>query len=339
MKTLKKVLAIVLTLCSLAAILTVGASAEGITINPNSVSVVAGRESTITIVDSGKNYANFTFTGLPDGVSMNWTGWNDATQCHDYTLSVGSNVTPSTYTIYVSDLYAPTLSGSFTLTVSTPDVAVTGLSIIDSDGSATMYPGATKQLSVNITPSNATNKNVKWSSSDPTVLLPADNGSVTALKAGSATITATSVSSPSVAQQYTITVSNKPVTSVTVTPATADITVGGDPTTLTASVLPVDAGNANVNWGSSNTAVAVVNNGVVTGISVGTATITATATDGSGKSASCNVTVSATAPTPTPTSTPSNTFAISETAVNLTAGSTTQLYTRLDEVDTTSGTS
>ncbi len=197
-----------------------------------------------------------------------------------------------------------------------------------------MYPGATKQLSVNIVPSNATNKNVTWSSSDTSVLLVDSNGLVSAQKAGSATITATSVSSPSIAQQYAITVSNKPVTSVTVTPATADITVGGT-TTLTASVLPVDAGNANVYWGSSNTAVAVVTNGVVTGVSEGTAIITATATDGSGCSASCNVTVSNSAPTPTP----SNTFAISETALNLTAGSTRQLYTRLDGADTTSGTS
>ena len=336
MKTLKKVLAIVLTLCSITAILTVGASADGITVNLSSNTVYPGYSYTMTVVDSGKDYANFTFEGLPDGVSLNWTGWNGT--YHSYTLTVESNVIPNTYNVKVTDLYNETLSGEFTLTVSTPDVAVTGLAIVDSTGSATMYPGATKQLSVNITPSNATNKNVKWSSSDPTVLLVADNGSVTALKAGSATITATSVSSPSVAQQYTITVSNKPVTSVTVTPATANITVGGQ-TTLTASVLPVDAGNANVYWGSSNTAVAVVNNGVVTGISEGSATITATATDGSGCSASCNVTVSAAAPTPTPTSAPSNTFAISETAVNLTAGSTKQLYTRLDGADTTSGTS
>ncbi len=334
MKTLKKVLAIVLTLCSLTAILTVGASADGITINPNTVSAYVGGDCTLTIVDSGLENANFTFTGLPAGVSMKWVGWNSETQCHDFTLSVASNVTPSTYSIIVNDAYAPTLSGSFTLTVSAPVVAVTGLSIADPTGSATMYPGATKQLSVNIVPSNATNKNVTWSSSDTSVLLVDSNGLVSAQKAGSATITATSVSSPSIAQQYAITVSNKPVTSVTVTPATADITVGGT-TTLTASVLPVDAGNANVYWGSSNTAVAVVTNGVVTGVSEGTAIITATATDGSGCSASCNVTVSNSAPTPTP----SNTFAISETAVNLTAGSTRQLYTKLDGADTTSGTS
>ena len=58
--------------------------------------------------------------------------------------------------------------------------------------------------------------------------------------------------------------------------------------------------------------------------------ITAAAADGSGVSASCTVTVKASA---------ANTFAISETAVNLTAGSTKQLYTRLDSADVTAGTS
>ncbi len=330
MKTLKKVLSIVLTLCSLTAILTVGACAEGITVNLSSP-VYPGYTYQMTVVDDGKENANFQFIDLPEGVSLNWTGWNGT--CHGYNLTIGSNVNPDSYEVKVNDL-CNNISGEFTLNVSTTDVAVTGLSIVDPTGSATMYPGATKQLSVNIVPSDATNKNVTWSSSDTSVLLVDSNGLVSAQKAGSATITATSVSSPSIAQQYAITVSNKPVTSVTVTPATADITVGGT-TTLTASVLPVDAGNANVYWGSSNTAVAVVTNGVVTGVSEGTAIITATATDGSGCSASCNVTVSNSAPTPTP----SNTFAISETALNLTAGSTRQLYTRLDGADTTSGTS
>lgn len=63
--------------------------------------------------------------------------------------------------------------------------------------------------------------------------------------------------------------------------------------TLTASVLPADASDKIVVWRSSNTAVATVENGIVTAIGDGQATITATSNGDSSKAASCTVTVSA----------------------------------------------
>lgn len=63
--------------------------------------------------------------------------------------------------------------------------------------------------------------------------------------------------------------------------------------TLTASVLPADASDKTVVWRSSNTAVATVENGIVTAIGDGQATITATSNGDSSKAASCTVTVSA----------------------------------------------
>ena len=80
------------------------------------------------------------------------------------------------------------------------------------------------------------------------------------------------------------------VTGITVSPTSATIYVGNTQN-LTATISPSNASNKNVTWTSNNTGVATVNNGVVTGISAGTATITATAADGSGKSATCNITV------------------------------------------------
>ena len=66
----------------------------------------------------------------------------------------------------------------------------------------------------------------------------------------------------------------------------------GETTQLVAAVLPDNADNKALSWSSNDTSIATVNqNGVVKGISSGTAVITATAKDGSGKFAQCSVTV------------------------------------------------
>ena len=81
-----------------------------------------------------------------------------------------------------------------------------------------------------------------------------------------------------------------PVDSVTITPATLDLTVDGEET-LTATVLPDNATDKTVEWSSSNEDVATVDeNGKVTAIAEGTATITAAAGE---QTAECEVTVSA----------------------------------------------
>lgn len=62
---------------------------------------------------------------------------------------------------------------------------------------------------------------------------------------------------------------------------------------IEASVLPLGATNKRLQWKSSNTAVATVDDGTVTAVAVGSADITATSTDGSNVSATCKVTVTA----------------------------------------------
>lgn len=64
----------------------------------------------------------------------------------------------------------------------------------------------------------------------------------------------------------------------------------GEKTTLTATITPSDATTKDITWTSDNETVATVTDGVVSGLSVGSATITATTVDGEFK-ASCVVTV------------------------------------------------
>ena len=78
-------------------------------------------------------------------------------------------------------------------------------------------------------------------------------------------------------------------TSVSLDKETSTVAIGGTDT-LTATVLPADASNKNVTWSSSNTGIATVSNGVVTGVAAGTATITVTTATG-GFTDTCTVTV------------------------------------------------
>ena len=70
-------------------------------------------------------------------------------------------------------------------------VAVTGVTV--SPTSATIYKNGTKQLTVTTMPSNATNKNIRWSSGNNSVATVNANGLVKGEALGTATITATSL--------------------------------------------------------------------------------------------------------------------------------------------------
>lgn len=108
--------------------------------------------------------------------------------------------------------------------------------------------------------------------------------------------------------------------------------VEGQSKTLEAKILPINATNKNIIWTSSNTSIAKVNNGQVTGIKNGTAIVTATTVDG-GKKANCVITVKAkttVTSTKTPTKTPTKTVEvssvkISRTSISLKQGASTTL--------------
>ncbi|GAA1720147.1 hypothetical protein GCM10009809_14850 [Isoptericola hypogeus] len=91
-------------------------------------------------------------------------------------------------------------------------VDLTGLAL--SPSAATLEPGERRALDPTFTPSDATGTQLEWVSSDPAVATVADDGTVRAVAAGSATITATSVAHPEITASSTITVqaADHPVT-------------------------------------------------------------------------------------------------------------------------------
>ncbi len=145
--------------------------------------------------------------------------------------------------------------------------------------------GETQKLSYEVLPDDATDKSVTWSSSDDSIATVDNEGVVTAIALGEATITATC---GSVAGSSKITVVPTPVTAITVSPTEVELFVG-DKRVLTAEVQPSDATDKSTRWESSDESVATVSQeGEITAISPGKAVITVSSQE---VSATCNVTV------------------------------------------------
>ena len=168
-------------------------------------------------------------------------------------------------------------------------VAVPVTDVILSKASAELTEGDELELTIAVNPSDATNKNVTWSSSDETVAK-VMNGKVTALKPGSAKITVTTEDGGKKAEcAVTVVAKTYPVTGVTLDKASVEL-AEGDELQLVATVTPSNATNKNVTWSSSDETVAKVVGGKVTALKTGVAKITVTTSDG-GKTAECTVAV------------------------------------------------
>lgn len=171
----------------------------------------------------------------------------------------------------------------------TQAVAVTGVSL--SKTSLSLVEGGSETLTATVTPSNATNKAVSWKSSDATIASVDNSGKVTAVKAGSATITVTTTDGSKTATcSVTVTANSVAVTGITID-KTGISKVAGETEKLSATVTPANATDKKVTWTTSDANVATVDeSGNVTAVAAGSATITAKAGD---KTATCKVTVTA----------------------------------------------
>ena len=160
------------------------------------------------------------------------------------------------------------------------------------DASRSMFVGKSLTLKPTLAPSNASIKKLTWKSTNKAIATVDSSGKVTAVKAGKATISATTTDGSKKTAKCVITVkSETKVSSVSVTTPSSTVSVGSL-LVVNAKVAPSTATNKAVAWSSSNQAIATVSStGVVTGVRAGTVTIKATAQDGSGKYGSVSITV------------------------------------------------
>ena len=259
---------------------------DGIALSDTSVTLYKGSFKQLSAV--------ITPTGAADpGVS--WTSSNESIVKVDGNglitavgIPAGETSAEATITAQSSN---PLVYATCTVKV-LPSVLITSLTLNKSELS--MNVGDEETLTVTGTPSNATNKNLQWESSNTDVASVTSTGAYTAkviaAGKGSAVIKAKATDGSGKYVSCVVTVSNIQVLNVYLDKSSLDLSEG-DTASIVATLYPTNATTKTLKWTSSNTSVAKVDSkgNVVAGATKGYAIITAAATDGSGKFAECVV--------------------------------------------------
>lgn len=181
-----------------------------------------------------------------------------------------------------------------------PKIQVTGITI--NQGNQTTYEGGEVFFTATVTPSNATDKGITWTSNNNDVATVTSYGMVEALSLSpgvdevNVTITATSVSNPSITASRTVTVKRKtPVTGISINRTTWSTNINAT-VQLTATIAPSNATYKGVIWRTSNPDVASLSSTYANPVTVtakgkGTAVITAYSFDNEEIYTTCTVTV------------------------------------------------
>ena len=272
-----------------------------------------------------------TATVLPEnttyGKSVKWSSSNVAVATVDL---MGKVTAKRAGTAIITAISENGKTASCTITVNKKDTNIPITEVRLNKSTETLKEGDTTTLTATVLPENTTDsKSVSWRSSNSEVATVDANGTVTAKRAGTAVITATSTNGKSAGCTVTVSKKEIPITEISLDKSSATLTEG-ETTTLTATVLPENTTDSkSVSWSSSNSEVATVDaNGTVTAKRAGTAVITATSTNG--KTAGCTVTVSR-------KEIPITEISLDKSSATLTEGETTTLVATVLPENTTYG--
>ncbi|MEE0978066.1 MAG: Ig-like domain-containing protein [Muribaculaceae bacterium] len=287
---------------------------EGIRLSQNTLKLTAGETTILSASVQPNNSYN---------KSVIWRSSNESIATVDNNGKVTA-VKGGEAIITVSSFENPEIQDNCTVTVIQPVAGVVlNKSVLE------LTEDESEQLTTTITPDNASNTSVNWTSSDVSVAMVSPDGTVYAIKPGQATIMATTVDGGFVAL-CKVTVKAKVVVaeSLSLSTTTACLTVG-ETLQLRASVSPENTTNKDIRWTSTNTDVAVVSeSGLVSAIKDGNVQIIASTEDGSNLSAICEISVNSRFVSIAQ-------IAISPSSVNLAVGERFNLEVQITPVDAT----
>lgn len=254
---------------------------SNIELSSNSESIAVGETLQLNAIISPDNASNKT---------VNWTSTNPSIASVNATGLVSAIAEGKTQ-IIATTTDGSNLSAICEIIVNKQFISVSQIQITPSNAKITV--GQTLNLSAAIAPDDATNKAIKWSSTNPAIATVSESGVVSAISEGNAIIIASTqdgsnLSATCQVEVYTETIL---VETINLNPMKIEGAVN-DTYEIEAIVLPTNATNKNLTWKSSDESIVTVDDGTITLHALGTAIITAEAMDGSKVKSECNIIVS-----------------------------------------------
>lgn len=245
------------------------------------------RLNTTSVQLNKGNTKKLTATILPANAKNKKVTWSSS---NEKVASVSSNGTVKAVSAGKAKITCKTVDGGYKATCTvTVIVPVTGIKL--SQTTAKIYNTKTIKLKATVSPSNATDTSVKWTTSNAKIAKVDSKGKVTAVGSGTATITCTTVSGKKKATCKITVLKKTEVTLITLNTSSKSV-YKNKTYQLKATVSPAKATFKDVKWKSSNNSIATVDsNGLVKAIKVGTAYITCTSVDNKLISARCKIEV------------------------------------------------
>lgn len=251
-----------------------------VTVNAKFITVtdifISDTELNLVEGDSGSLTASVSPSNATDK-SISWQSVPEAVATVDQSGNVTA-VAPGYATITATSHNG--FQAECKLTVTAKEVPVESISLSPVE---TVYfnIGDSFKINVTIAPANATDRSISWTVDNTDVATVDDEGRVTGVSEGVATVTATAHNGKTATKTVNVLTPVVQVESVTITP-TETVTVNvGETQTLQAVISPENATNKSITWSSDNTSVATVSSeGVVTGKYPGSTIITARSDNG-----------------------------------------------------------
>jgi len=167
------------------------------------------------------------------------------------------------------------------------DIKITELVL--SAESVSIIPNGTYQINDSAKPINASNKTLSYKSNDESIAIVNELGIITGIKAGETSITVTTTDGSNISKTVDVIVREQ-IQNVTLDKTEVEIKVG-ESINIIPTITPTTAAIKTLKWESSDTSIAIVENGIIGGLGVGTTTITASTQDGTNITKTINVKV------------------------------------------------
>ena len=249
-----------------------------ISFEKTSISLFEGEELTLTPTVSPENASN---------KELKWTATDKSIAAVDQNGKVTA-VSKGTTSIRAEAQDGSGKYATCSITVKRPisNIQLNKTSLILYRGKSNVM----ETLVATVNPTDASNTEISWSSSNTALATVSSSGVITAIAPGNVTITATAKDGSGVSARCEVEI-RQYVTDITLDKNALSLRAG-DSYTITATVSPINASNKTLIWSSSNSKVITVDaNGLVSAIAIGDATITVAANDGGGEQAICSVVV------------------------------------------------